>query len=230
MHVSRFVLGSLENSAYLLVDDKGTEAVAIDAPLGMAERVVRELGKSRAKLRTVILTHGHWDHTADAMELKRAAKAVLAVHEADLPFLKDPARIGFAPPFPVPPADPDSFLKEGDSVALGSVRLRVLHTPGHSPGSICLYSSEEGRVFTGDTLFEGSCGRVDFWGSSEEEMLKSLARLAGLPPSTICHPGHGPDTAIGRQKWLAGLERIWRCPCPGSARSRFSRSRRKTGP
>jgi len=208
MQVRRFVLGPLENSAYLVIDEKGTQAIAIDAPLGMAERVSRELKKGGTRLSMAILTHGHWDHTADAAELKSAAKAPLALHEADLAFLKDPARIGFAPPFAVSSAEPDSFLKEGDTVTLGSSLLKVLHTPGHSPGSICLYFEEEGRIFTGDTLFEGSCGRVDFWGSSEPDMLKSLARLSGLPPSTVCHPGHGPDTTIGAQKWLAGLERL----------------------
>ena len=194
-----FVVGFLSTNCYLFVCRRTGEAAIIDPGTSSGEEVaaiLREAQKLSAEVRLVINTHGHPDHVAGDGLLKEATGADVLIHEADAPMLA-------SPPWPWPglkPLKPDRLLKDGDIIHVGHLRLRVLHTPGHSPGSICLHERSEGLLFTGDTLFAGAIGRTDLPGSSEEEMMRSLARLMELPDETAIWPGHGPPSTIGTER------------------------------
>jgi glyoxylase-like metal-dependent hydrolase (beta-lactamase superfamily II) len=116
-------------------------------------------------------------------------------------------------PFPIPPSVPAVDLAEGGTIRFGEVRLQVLHTPGHTPGSVCLQSTDDGLLFSGDTLFAGGWGRVDLPGGSTEAIVESLGRLADLEPIVAVLPGHGPATTIGRERaWLEQVRDRRRLP------------------
>ncbi len=205
MTVTGFECGPIGTNAWLVVDEGKGEALVVDAPHDVTPLVAAAATKGGFKIREVVDTHGHWDHVADNAALVRATGARLAIHGLDAGMLADGGVDGFSLPFAVAPSKADRELREGDLVEVGGLRLAVMHTPGHTPGGICLYLEEEGLVFTGDTLFDGTCGRVDLPGSSEEDMMKSLRRLAGMPAATRVYPGHGEATTIGRQGWLGKL-------------------------
>ena len=199
MRAQRLVLGELQTNCWLAGDDAGGELVVID-PAGDAPELLAAIAGHPVAL--VVLTHGHFDHLGAVHEVLQATGAPLAVHEADAPFVTDTegtggALFGFPHTAPVP----DRELVDGDVLRAGALRLRVLHTPGHTPGCICLLAEGEDRLFAGDTLFAGSVGRTDFPRGDGRTLARSIAeRLAPLPDATIVHPGHGPDTTIGRER------------------------------
>jgi glyoxylase-like metal-dependent hydrolase (beta-lactamase superfamily II) len=196
--VRRLVLGELETNCWLVSDDDGGPLVVID-PAGDPDELLAAIGG--APVTAVALTHGHFDHIGAAREVLAATGAPLLVHEADAEAILTPdgsggARFGFD--VTAPPAD--RLLRDGDVVEAGSLRLTVLHTPGHTPGSICLHSEADDELFSGDTLFADSVGRTDFAGGDPRAMRDSIARLAMLPGGTRVHPGHGPDTTVAREQ------------------------------
>lgn len=200
MQVRRLVLGDLDTNCFLAEDGEGGPLLIVD-PAGEPERLLAEIGD--ASVSAVVLTHGHFDHLGAVREVLDATGAPLLVHEIDAPRIVSPAAEGtgaalFGYSDDAPPAD--RTLAEGDTIEAGRLRLEVLHTPGHTEGSICLLG--RGYLFSGDTLFAGSVGRTDFPGGSIPAMRHSIARLAGLPDDTVVHPGHGPDTTIGRERAL----------------------------
>jgi len=194
-----FVVGPLATNCYLLVCRDTGAAAIIDPGVGSEEEleaILREADRLGAEVRLIINTHGHPDHVSGNGPLKAETGAQVLIHEAD-------AHMLIRPLWPWPglrPLRPDRLLREGDVVQVGSLSLAVLHTPGHSPGSICLYERREGVLFTGDTLFAGSIGRTDLPGSSFEDMVRSLARLMDLPDRTAIWPGHGPPSSIGAER------------------------------
>ena len=206
MHLETLVVPPLDNNVYLLVDDGSHEAAVIDVGLGGRdlEAKAQELG---AKITVILNTHGHPDHTADDGPLKKATGAKLGIFEVDAYRLernaKEPKWYLPAPPAPV---KPDLLLKEGSEVKVGTLSLRTIHTPGHTEGSCCFYLASEGVLFSGDTLFAGSCGRTDVLGGSPAKMVQSLRKLAALPADTRVLPGHGRATVLGEETWIADLE------------------------
>jgi hydroxyacylglutathione hydrolase len=155
--------------------------------VGEEEKVLKVLKEGELEVQFVIDTHGHPDHTAGNAVLKKVTGAPVLIHRLDAAML---TRRGMKA---------DSFLEEGDDVRFGDAALRVLHTPGHSPGSISLLGKE--CVFTGDTLFSGSIGRVDLPGGSGKDIMHSLLqKLAKLPDELAVYPGHGPETTLWREK------------------------------
>jgi hydroxyacylglutathione hydrolase len=151
----------------------------------------------------LILTHCHIDHIAGAHAVKRAFPGIkVCVHEGEAEWLTD-AELNLSTILGQPTTGPvpDRLLREGDTLELGVMRWNVLHTPGHSPGSVSLYCVDEAIAFVGDALFAGSIGRTDFPGCSFEELEKSIrTKLYTLPDGTVFHPGHGPKSTIGREK------------------------------
>ncbi len=197
MNITRIQLGPLETNCWVVDDALGGPALVID-PADDAGEIVRIL--SGRDVAAIVLTHGHFDHLGGAGALVAAAGAPLLVHEADAAGITSPSGTGgaifgfdhFAPPA-------DRTLVSGDTVSAGAVSLEVLHTPGHTPGGICLLGG--GHLFSGDTLFAGSVGRTDFPGGDGRALKDSIVRvLAPLPDDTIVHPGHGPGTTIGRER------------------------------
>ena len=199
LRVEGHSLGPIENNTYLVWDDASHEAVIVDPTLGsevLADRM-RELGLT---LTAVVNTHAHFDHLAGNAFFVSAFRCPIMIHREEVPILREMPLHARLFGFTVPPSpEPEVLLSGGDAVKVGAGELTVLHTPGHSPGGICLLS--DGFVLTGDTLFAQSIGRTDLPGGDYEALVASIrAELFTLPDSTEALPGHGPSTLIGFEK------------------------------
>lgn len=195
--------GPLATNVYLLGDPGTREALAIDTAIPSAQWIAEQLGARGWTLKLIISTHRHWDHVGDNAAVQAATGAPIACHPLDRHGLESPESL-FAP-FPIPPSVPAIELAEGGVIRFGSIALQVLHTPGHTEGSVSLMATDDGLLFTGDTLFAGGWGRVDLSGGSAEAMVASLARLALLDDPLRVLPGHGPATTIARERALLEL-------------------------
>ena len=205
------VVGPLATNVHVLADAGSREAIAIDTAIPSLAWIADELAARGWTLRLIVSTHGHWDHTGDNAAVAAHTGAEIAVHADDREALVHPTPLWA--PFDIPPSVPAVELAEGDEVRFGEIRLRVLHTPGHTPGSVCLLDPDAGLLFSGDTLFAGGWGRVDLPGGSAEAIVTSLARLGELEPMTKVFPGHGAETTIGRERpWLDMVRQSGRLP------------------
>jgi hydroxyacylglutathione hydrolase len=195
----------------VLGDDRTREAIAIDTAMPCLEWITDELAAREWTLKLIVSTHRHWDHIGDNARVAEHTGAKIAAHPLDAHGLINPqAR---SAPFEIPPSIPAVELQEGGEIRFGSIRLDVLHTPGHTEGSVCLLDRENGRLYSGDTLFNGSFGRVDLPGGSPEAMVGSLDRLRRLDPTVTVLPGHGATTTIGRElPWLEWVAREGKLP------------------
>jgi len=199
MLLQAFVTGPLETNTYLVGDRAAGEALVID-PGGGPGEILAFLARERLRCRYVVNTHGHFDHVSGNRELKSATGATLLAHEEDAPmFGEAAAHARFFMLHADNSPQPDGFLRDGEEVRVGAVRLRVVHTPGHSPGGITLLAP--GAAFCGDLVFHGSVGRTDLPGGSERVLLESIRRhIMTLPDDTVLYPGHGPETTVGLEK------------------------------
>ncbi|UCC68878.1 MAG: MBL fold metallo-hydrolase [Armatimonadota bacterium] len=207
MNVATLTLGALATNCYLVWEEGCASALLIDAA-GDAREIVGAARQRALEIGLLVNTHGHTDHTEALAALKDSTGAELAIHELDAPMLADAMLSGAAMwGFSHEETAADRLLREGDTIAVpaSDIELSVLHTPGHTPGSICLLG--EGALFSGDCLFAGGMGRVDLPGGDESKMMISLSRLAQLDPTLVVYPGHGPATTIGDEvrgnPWLA---------------------------
>jgi glyoxylase-like metal-dependent hydrolase (beta-lactamase superfamily II) len=204
-------IGPLQTNVCLVGDPRTHEAIVIDGAIPGLAWVVEQLTRRAWRLLLIVSTHGHWDHTGENAALQAWSReqapdglgARIAAHRADWHHLTDPEPL-FAP-FPVPPCVPAVELAEGGALRFGDVRLDVLHTPGHTEGSVCLLSRDDGILFAGDTLFAGGWGRVDLLGGDPDAMVASLTRLSGLDGTLRVVPGHGRETTIARERPLLEL-------------------------
>ncbi len=196
--VHTLVVGRLQTNCYIL-ESQG-EAIVVD-PGDEEERILRFLSDLRVKTKSIVATHTHFDHVLAVNGVRKATGAPFLIHEDDLPMLQsmqDRVRqfMGFQVP---PPPKVDSFLKGADTLKLGNENIHILHTPGHSPGSISL--SGNGYVLTGDALFNQSIGRTDLPGGDFEMLIHSIReKLFQLEDDTMVYPGHGAETSIGDEK------------------------------
>jgi glyoxylase-like metal-dependent hydrolase (beta-lactamase superfamily II) len=205
------VVGPLATNVHVLADPRTREAIAIDTAIPSLAWIRDELAARSWTLRMILSTHGHWDHTGDNAAVAAHTGARIAAHALDRAMLETPEPLWA--PFEIPPSVPAVELAEGGEIRFGEIRLRVLHTPGHTPGSVCLQAADEGLLFSGDTLFAGGWGRVDLPGGSAEQIVESLARLSELEPGTAVFPGHGPATTIARERpWLELVRASGRLP------------------
>jgi len=196
------VVGNLATNCYVVGDPETKKGIIID-PGGHAERIMDAVERENLEIVAIVDTHGHFDHVLDNEAVKQATGAPIAIHPADAPMLTDPKK-GFGV-FAMffgglrggPPAD--VLLNEGDEVRFGNQVLKVVHTPGHSQGSISLVG--DGVVFSGDALFQGSIGRTDFPGGDYQQLIDSIrTRILTLPDDTVVYSGHGPATTVGDEK------------------------------
>ncbi len=195
------VVGPIATNVHVLADARTREAIAIDTATPCLAWIAEELAARGWTLKFIISTHGHWDHIGDNAAVAAHTGADIAVHPLDRERLTDPKPLWA--PFEIVPSVPAVELAEGGEIRFGEIRLRVLHTPGHTEGSVCLQSVDDGLLFSGDTLFAGGWGRVDLPGGDPAAMVGSLARLLELPDATAVFPGHGSETTIGRERaWL----------------------------
>jgi hydroxyacylglutathione hydrolase len=195
------VVGPVATNVHVLADPRTREAIAIDTAIPSLAWIADELAARDWTLKLIVSTHGHWDHIGDNAAVAAHTGAEIAVHPLDRERLTEPQPL-FAP-FDIPPSVPAVELAEGGLIRFGEIRLRVLHTPGHTEGSVCLFAEDEATLFSGDTLFAGAWGRVDLPGGDADAMVASLARLTGLEDQVAVLPGHGEATTIGRERaWM----------------------------
>jgi hydroxyacylglutathione hydrolase len=199
MVLIRLVVGPLQVNCFILADEKTLEAVVID-PGDDARSILKVIKDKGLKVKYIVDTHAHFDHVGANKAIKDATGAELLLHEADAPVLatvSHQSRSFGMDPVSSPPAD--RYVKHGDVITAGEVSLKVLHTPGHTPGGISLL--EQGMVFTGDALFAGSIGRADFPGGDLMTLLRSIKiHLMTLPDDTKVFSGHGPASTIGDER------------------------------
>ncbi|NQV09318.1 MBL fold metallo-hydrolase [Candidatus Woesearchaeota archaeon] len=193
MIIKTFIGNPIETNTYLVVDEASKKAMVID-PSG---ETIDEILKQGFKITYIVNTHGHWDHITENSKLKKLTNAKILVHEKDADMLENTEN----PYMKVEPSKADGFFK--DKLKLGNLTFKIIHTPGHTKGSVCLYEEKEKIIFTGDILFKGAHGRTDFDGGSEQDIIESLKRLRKLPENVIVYPGHGEKTTIKKEKnWL----------------------------
>lgn len=193
MIIKKLLAGVYGANCYILFDEEAKEAVVLD-PGGDVDDIEKELNKLEAKVKYIILTHGHFDHTTGVDGLKAVTKATVAIGKNDNDMiLKEVQYYG-----PLIEGGADITLSDGDTLEFGKHSIKVIDTPGHTPGGVCLLV--ENHLFTGDTLFKRSIGRSDLAGGNHETLIRSIKeKLAILPKNTIVYPGHGPSSTIGEE-------------------------------
>jgi len=193
------VVGPLETNCFLVYSENNSECVIVD-PGAEPDKIIKGVREYKLKPVMIVNTHGHVDHVGANKAVKEEFDIPLYIHKSDLKLLKSAMQSAFglmigaqkSPP-------PDGFLKEGDTIELGGSHLEVLHTPGHSPGSISLLG--DGFILSGDILFRGGVGRTDLPGGSWEKLKESIKnKIFSLPANTLVLPGHGPSTNVGFEK------------------------------
>ena len=194
--IKRIVVGPLETNCYIFTDPVSKEAVLIDPGSDGDGTIKSEVESKALKLKCIINTHGHGDHISS----NKKFNLPIYIHKLDADFLGS-SELNLSATFGLtiksPPAS--RLLEEGDVIEVGDFTLKVIHTPGHTPGSVSLLT--DGAVFTGDTLFMGGMGRTDFSYGSEEQLIDSIKnKLLTLNENTVIYPGHGPSSTIGREK------------------------------
>ena len=200
------VAGPVATNVYVLGDEASREAIAIDTATPCVEWLTGALAEHGWTLKLIVSTHRHWDHIGDNAAVSDKTGAEIAVHTADRHGLEDPQPLWA--PFPIPVSVPALELAEGSEIRFGDIRLTVLHTPGHTEGSVCLLADSERLLLSGDTLFAGGWGRVDLPGGDAVAMVDSLGRLSALADDLPVLPGHGRHTTIGRERpWLEMVKR-----------------------
>jgi glyoxylase-like metal-dependent hydrolase (beta-lactamase superfamily II) len=199
LRIETYTLGPLETNAYLVIDPEAAKAFVIDPGDG-PEPLLRRIDELGAEVEAIVLTHAHFDHIAGVDAVRRACRCPVWLHGLEADWLTDPRKNGSAlwpdvsPPIALEPAE--HALEDGMTLKLIGREFRVIHTPGHSPGSVSLFHG--GHLIGGDVLFRMSVGRTDLPGGRTEDLVDSIRnKLYKLPPDTRVYPGHGPQTTIG---------------------------------
>ena len=205
--------GPWETNAYLVWDGRSPDALVVDPGMGAAQPLMERATANGLRLHLIANSHGHIDHIFDDAPLIEASGAPLAIHPDDAYRLDGRNTYGFE----MTPVKAGRDLTESEQVRIGDLVFDVLHTPGHTEGSVCLYEERHALLLAGDVLFAGSYGRTDLPGGNDEQMVASLSRLArALPPGVRVLPGHGAETTIGRElTWLVRIAEAGRLLAPG---------------
>lgn len=181
LEIKKFEVGSFENNCYILVCLESGEGIIID-PAAEGRKILNEA--KDLKVKAILITHGHGDHIGALETVKNETGAPVGIHADDAPRL---------------PLTPDFYLKDGDEIPFGKLKLKVLHTPGHSPGGVCLLVGK--HLISGDTIFPGGPGNTAIPGANYSRIIKSIwEKIFILPDDTIVYPGHGANTTVGEEK------------------------------
>lgn len=200
--------GPIDTNIVILACPETKECALFDAPLDSAVAIKERIAELGYSVKKLLLTHSHWDHIGSAAELSKIFSLPVTVHSADQGNVLKPGSDQVRG-IKIDPVDNIELIEEGDEIQVGNLSLRVVHTPGHTPGGVCYYLEKEGVMISGDTLFCGSMGRVDLPTSTPNEMWKSLKKLAKFPDETKVYPGHGPETTIGDEPWLESAQELF---------------------
>lgn len=209
MIIQAFSCGPFATNAYVIACQKTKSAAVLDPSPGSLPLLFQYLQDNGLLIEKIILTHSHWDHIADAAALQKKCSVPVYVHPLDKGNLEFPGSDCLPLMQPIEAVFGALPLEENEVISLGEIELRVLHTPGHSPGGICLFCEKEGILFSGDTLFKGTMGSISLPTANATAMWNSLHKLSYLPAATKVYPGHGPSTKIGDETWLSQAERIF---------------------
>ncbi|MHB1418154.1 MAG: MBL fold metallo-hydrolase [Bacillota bacterium] len=199
MFLKTIVIGAFSTNCYVVGCDETKEAAVID-PGGSEEEILKVIKDNGLHVRYIINTHGHVDHIAANGEIKTATGAEVVIHEEDALHLINPKKslLSFAGKTEAGPAA-DRTVKDGDTIEFGKIKLEVIHTPGHTPGGMCLKTGD--IIFSGDTLFAGSVGRTDFPGGSHYELIEAIKeKLMIYSDDVVVYPGHGPSTTLKMER------------------------------
>ena len=194
-----FPAGPIQTNAVLIGCPKTRLAVIIDLPQGSVAPISQVIEKQGFTLQNVLFTHSHWDHIADAAEAKKKWGVPFEIHEEDAPNLEHPGVDQLPLLFPIEGVKADDLFKDGEFIKVGEVKIKVIHTPGHTPGCVCFWLENEKILISGDTLFKGAIGNLQLPTSRLHLMRQSLKKLAVLPEETRVIPGHGKETTIGAE-------------------------------
>lgn len=209
MYIKALPSGPFATNAYIIACEQSKEAAIIDPGVDSAQAIIDLLKEEGVIPKKIILTHSHWDHIGNVAELKEKFNIPVLIHALDAPNLRKPGTDGLPMFVPIRGVEPDLLFNEGDIISVGNLNFKVIHTPGHTPGGVCLYCKEKNVLLSGDTLFKQSIGNLDFPGGSPEEMWSSLKKLEKLPPETKVYPGHGPSTTIAAEHWLPNAKNVF---------------------
>ncbi len=201
MIIYTLVVGPIQTNCYVLCDDESKDSIVVD-PGDEAGKIIAFIKERQLNIKYIVSTHGHFDHLNAVEELKKEFGVEFYVcaddnYLLDLPTNSFMKMLGYS----TVPTHAEKYLKEGDEIIFGKTSLKVIQTPGHTPGGICLYCQNEDKLISGDTLFNGDIGRSDSPGGSAFRLISSIKKkLFVLPDSTQIYPGHGPSSTIGNEK------------------------------
>jgi len=207
MFIKVFVLGPIENNTYIVGSEESKKSFVIDPSFGAFEEIKIFLEDKSYTLEKILLTHSHTDHIADVKRLKDTFSPLVCIHELDAKNLENPETLSFSS-IKADGVKPDVIFEDKQKIKVADIEIEIIHTPGHTPGGSCFYIEKEKTLFSGDTLFKGSFGRVDFSYSNPKDMIESLKKLSKLPKDTLVYPGHGSKTTIKEEIWMENVEKF----------------------
>jgi len=199
MYLQYLPAGPIDTNTVIVGCSKTHKAAVFDVPAGSASAILELLSLHQLKVDKILITHSHWDHIGDLAALKKELGVPVYVHGEDAENIRKPGSDGLPLFFPIEGVQPDGFLEEGQKMSVGEIDFQVIHTPGHTPGCVCFWFPKEAVLISGDTLFQGSMGRLDLPTARPKLMGGSLKKLAQLPSNTRVIPGHGQETTIGAE-------------------------------
>jgi glyoxylase-like metal-dependent hydrolase (beta-lactamase superfamily II) len=209
MIIKTFPSGPYATNAYILSCRKTAKGVVIDPSPQSAPSISEFAQEHSIDLHSILLTHSHWDHISDVAELKKTHNLSVYIHKADAYNLEEPGSDGIPLFSPIEGVTPTGYLEDDQEVEVGTIKIRVITTPGHSPGGVSFYLPEKDVLFSGDTLFQGSIGTLALPTANPKDMWDSLDKLAKLPVQTVVYPGHGRRTTIGDEEWLPQAKQLF---------------------
>ena len=198
MILEKIVESRMGENTYVVGDEKSKKCIVVDPGANFVD-IMNVVKRNNLEVEYVVLTHGHGDHITNVLKIKEATNAKIVAHEEEQEILLDKRKnLSVSLPSATVELDADIYVKDNDTLIVGDMKMKFIHTPGHTPGSMCIKIDK--HMLTGDTLFAGSMGRTDFYGGDARKMDKSLKRLKNQDDDIIIYPGHGPNSKLKTEK------------------------------
>lgn len=198
MILEKIVESRMGENTYVVGDESTKKCIVVDPGANFID-IMNFVKRKNLSIEYIVLTHGHGDHITNVLKLKEATNAQVVAHQDEREILLDKKKnLSASLPSNTVELDADIYVKDNDTLKVGDMKLKFIHTPGHTPGSMCIKIDK--HMLTGDTLFAGSIGRTDFYGGDYKQIMKSLRKLAKYDDNAVIYPGHGPTSTIGAEK------------------------------